>query len=160
MYYELILGGVFFALGTYLTICTVRTHSALVIKDTNWSTGRILFMVCAALSVVSIVTAGNMYGYIRFLATLFCIVAFMVNRDGVGERGVVTTGKVIPWSEVTAYDYQMLGKKFYVYFLVNRKGKGERDIAIPFDGKDKDKVTNYLKKVAGKKYRRMKKDDR
>ncbi|MBQ6357254.1 MAG: hypothetical protein IJI52_09195, partial [Solobacterium sp.] len=69
-------------------------------------------------------------------------------------------GKVIPWSEVTAYDYQMLGKKFYVYFLVNRKGKGERDIAIPFDGKDKDKVTNYLKKVAGRKYRRMKKDDR
>ena len=160
MYYELILAAVFFALGTYLTIGTLRTYKALEIRDMTWSAGRILFMVCAVLSVISIVTAGNVYGYIRFAATLFCIIAFMLNRDGMGASGVVASGRIIPWSEVTAYDYQMMNKKFYVYYLVNRKGKGERDVAIAYDGKDKDKVIGFLKKTAGKKYRRMKKDDR
>lgn len=106
---NIVIGVVFIGLSIPLFFRWKKLNGKVIIADQQWSTMRILFLVVGVLSVLSMFTQGasmSMFDIFRLTGTIIAVSVYMVVRDGVGEDGLVTGGKMIPWSEVRAYDYE------------------------------------------------------
>ena len=158
---NVILFGVFLGLGLWLAYAWLRTHKHVKIKERMWSPSRILFAVAAVLALLTLFVMKSALDFARGGATIFCIVMFFLQRNGMGEDGVADLGKMVSWSEVKAYDYLRGEKKFTVYMnTIDAKDKKHETYQITqdYDLKDEDAVKELLQKQIGKKYRRMKKN--
>ncbi|MBQ9046561.1 MAG: hypothetical protein IJ120_01560 [Solobacterium sp.] len=155
-----LLTAIFLALGVWMLIGWIRTHKYVEVKERMWSPSRILFMVAAGLAVLTMVAMKSVADYIRAAATIFCIILFLLQRNGMGNGGVADLGKMVNWSDIKAYDYAENDKKFTVYMTaIDEKSKNHKQYTIEqdYELKDKESVKQILKDNIGKKYRRMKK---
>lgn len=157
-YSELILSLVFALLGVYLFYLDVTSGRRIEIKDRMWNTGRILFAVCCAMSVAAMFTAGDILTVIRLICMLFCMIAFLLNRDGLSQDGFVTMGRTTPWKEIRSYDYMTDRNRFTVVFMVQTDNGRRRENSIPFELKQADEVKGFLEEKIAKKHLRMKKE--
>ena len=154
-----ILTVLFLGLGIWLAIGFFRTHKYMKYKERMWSPSRILFAVAAVLAIFTLFVMRSTLDYIRAAATIFAIVMFFYQRNGLGETGVADLGKMVSWKEIKAYDYAKSEKKFTVYMTaVDEKHKDETfNITQDFDLKYEEEIKALLKEQIGKKYRRMRK---
>ena len=159
---NILLTVLFGGLGVWMLMGYFRCVRKLKYKDKMWTASRILFAVAGVLSLMSIFMYRSPLDFVRFAAMTMCIIAFLILRDGIGEEGIGSMGRLTPWKDVKAYDYAVYKKKVSVFFICEdkdaKKKKGEYTVAINFDAKDEKEITDYLNQKAGKKHIRMKKD--
>ena len=151
-YPEIALSVIFFCLGLYLAIGDFRTLGKAKYLDRFWTMSRILFLICAVFVLLSIFIDQTIYTRIRLICMLFCIIAFICSRDGIGDEGVTFMGKITPWDKVKNYDHYMRNNKYTLVLIMDNKER-----FIFFDPRQKEEIENYLKQTVGKKYLRMKK---
>ena len=150
---------IFAALGIWLLVGFLKTHKEIKIKDNSWNFSRIIFAIAGVMSLITVIFSQTILDVVRVIATVFCIVMFLLQRDGVGDNGVSSIGSFFPWSDVKAYDVQENGKKTNALFLVEEKTKkkqSEYTVQLVFNKKDTQALKDLLKDKIGKKYRRMK----
>ncbi len=159
---NLLLTALFGGLGIWMLMGYFRCVKNLKYKDRMWTASRILFAAAGVLSLLSIVVYRSALDFVRFAAMTMCIIAFLILRDGIGEEGIGSMGRLTPWKDVKAYDCAVYKKNFRVFFVCEdkdaKKKKGEYTVAVNFDAKDEKEITDYLNQKAGKKHIRMKKD--
>lgn len=162
---NIVISIVFFALSIPLFIRWRRLRDKVIISDQQWSTTRIIFLTLGVLSFISLLTQGSsmtMFDIVRLSATVVAVSIYMVVRDGVGEEGLVSGGKLIPWSEVRAYDYEQRKNVVAVYFTVESQNENKpddyRSKELDFANEDKEILMKFLETNLGRKYTRMKKN--
>lgn len=148
---------IFEMLGFYLLYTWSKNKNRITIKDRFWNTTRILFIVAGVLSIFSIIGYSSFFDILRVTATTFCIVMFVLQRDGIGNYGIISLGSSASYDDIKAYDVHEGTKKTVGIFIVeDHKKKGEYTMQITFDAKDTEAVKKFLKDHIGNKYRRMK----
>lgn len=164
---NLVISIVFFALSIPLFLRWRRLRDKVIISDQQWSTTRIIFLALGVMSFISLLTQGSsmtMFDIIRLTATVVAVSIYMVVRDGVGEEGLVSGGKLIPWSEVRAYDYEPRKNVIAVYFTVesqnDKKPDDYRSKELDFANEDKEILMKFLENNLGRKFTRMKKNSK
>ena len=158
-YSNIILAVIFGAIGIWLWIGFFKTRN-LIYKDRMWNISRILFLAIGILCIPSMFVYSSALDWVRLIAMLVCIAAFLLLRDGIGEKGAASLGRMYDWKEIRAYDYKRDGKDFKLYLVVEdgkSKSKDDFNIIIKFDPKDEEAIKAYLKEKIGKKYTRMRK---
>lgn len=158
--YEIIILLFFLAIGTYMLVCWLRTRKALKYKDRMWSAYRMIFLICCLTSLFFLLLGGNdIWGFIRLASTVYCTVMFLLNRDGIGDDGIVTMGSLTPWKELQVWDYGYDGKKkFYLFLEVKKEKESSPHLwTITFDREQGEEILSFMRQKQGKKYRRMKK---
>ena len=161
---NIVIGTVFILISIPLFIRWRRISGKVIITDQQWSTMRILFLVVGVLSVLSLILEGakmSLFDIYRLTGTVIAVSIYMVVRDGVGEEGLVSGGKLIPWSEVRAYDYEVRKNVVAVFFTVesqNEKNPDDyRSKELDFARTDEDVLKKFLETNLKRKYTRMKK---
>lgn len=159
------IGTIFILISIPLFIRWRRISGKVLITDQQWSTMRILFLVVGVLSVLSMIMEGanmSFFDIYRLTGTIVAVSVYMVVRDGVGEEGLVSGGKLIPWNEVRAYDYEVRKNVVAVYFTVesqNEKNPDDyRSKELDFAREDEDVLKKFLDTNLKRKYTRMKKN--
>lgn len=153
---NMILTAIFGGLAIWLLIGVVKTWGKTKYKDRTWTASRILFVVAAAMLVLTAFAYNDVWDIIRMAVMGAAIVAYLLMRDGIGEEGICTMGSFVPWSQVKSYDYQKRKKNFEVYFELPDKKEDYR-ATVAFDAKDEEEIKAFLKAKIGRKYRRMRK---
>ena len=151
----------FGGMGAWLFTGWFRTRGKITIYDRRWTASRILFVVAGVMSFLTLAVKSTLLDYIRIVCMLFCIISYLLVRDGIGEEGVSCNGSFVPWQEVRGYDFQQDKKNFIAMFAVWDKASvknGDYIMNVSFAQEDKEQVIAFLKKKIGKKYTRMKKD--
>jgi hypothetical protein len=139
-----------------------KLHGKVMIQDQQWSTLRMIFLALGILSVFSLfMTEGNtVYDYCRIVATIIAVTVYMACRDGVGEEGLIAGGKLFPWSEVKAWDYEERSKVVAVYFQVESQNEKKPDAyttkELDFAKTDKYNLMKFMNMNLSRKYTRMK----
>ncbi len=161
---NIVISVVFVGLSIPLFIRWRKLNGKVIISDQQWSTMRILFLAIGVLSVISMITQASsmsMFDILRLTATIIAVSIYMVVRDGVGEEGLVSGGKLYPWSEVRAYDYERRKNVIAVYFTVEsqneKKPDDYRSKELDFSVEDEALLKKFLENNLGRKYTRMKK---
>ncbi len=161
---NIVIGVVFIGLSIPLFFRWRKLSGKVIITDQQWSTMRILFLAIGVLSVISLITQGaNMtfFDIFRLTGTIIAVSIYMVVRDGVGEEGLVSGGKIYPWNEVRAYDYERRKNVVAVYFTVEsqneKKPDDYRSKELDFSIEDEELLKKFLENNLGRKYTRMKK---
>lgn len=164
-YINIAIGVIFIGVSIPLFFRWRRLTGKVIITDQQWSTMRILFLVVGVLSVITMVTQGSsmtIFDIFRLTGTIIAVSIYMVVRDGVGEEGLVAGGKLIPWSEVRAYDYEVRKNVVAIYFTVEsqneKKPDDYRSKELDFALEDRDLLMKFLETNLGRKYTRMKKN--
>lgn len=164
---NIIISVIFFGLSIPLFIRWRKLNGKVIISDQQWSTMRILFLAIGVLSVISLITQGSsmsMFDILRLTATIIAVSIYMVVRDGVGEEGLVSGGKLYPWSDVRAYDYERRKNIIAVYFTVEsqneKKPDDYRSKELDFSVEDEELLKKFLENNLGRKYTRMKKNSK
>ncbi len=159
------IGTIFILVSIPLFIRWRKISGKVLITDQQWSTMRIMFLVVGVLSVLSMIMEGanmSFYDIYRLTGTIIAVSIYMVVRDGVGEEGLVAGGKLIPWSEVRAYDYEVRKNVVAVFFTVesqNEKNPDDyRSKELDFARTDEDVLKRFLDTNLKRKYTRMKKN--
>ncbi len=150
---------IFGGLGAWLMVGYLKTRKEIKIKDKSWNFSRIIFAVAGVMSLITIIFCQTVLDVIRLIATEFCIVMFLLQRDGIGDNGIVSLGQFFSYKDVKAYDVQDSGKKVNCLFMVEEKGKkknSEYTVQLVFSKSQHIEVKDLLKTQIGKKYRRMK----
>ncbi len=157
---NIILIVMFGGMGIWLATGYFRTKGKITIYDKKWTPGRILFIAAGVLSLMTLAVYSEMIDYIRIFCMLFCIVSYVLLRDGIGEEGACSNGSFVSWKEIRGYDYRSEKNSFNVVFSVwdkNSSKSGDYTMNIAFAKEDEEAVRALLKKKAGKKFMRMKK---
>ena len=95
----------------------------------------------------------NMLSYVRSGLMLLLVVMFFLARDGIGDEGIVVSGRFIPYSDIKGWDYEEDKKVFRTYYSL-----GDNNFrTVSFELKNKDAVLELLKEHIQKKYMRMRK---
>lgn len=164
---NIVISIVFFALSIPLFFRWRKLRDKVIIADQQWSTTRIIFLALGVLSFLSLLMQGSsmsMFDIVRLTATVVAVSIYMVVRDGVGEEGLVASGKLIPWSEVRAYDYEQRKNVVAVYFTVESQKEDKpddyRSKELDFANEDKEILMKFLQTNLGRKYTRMKKNSK
>ena len=116
-------------------------HNLIIktVKDKSWNFSRIIFAVAGVMSIVTIIFCQTVLDFVRLFATEFCIIMFLLQRDGIGEEGVVSLGQFFSYKDVKAYDVHEAGKKTNCLFMVEEKGAkktSEYTLELSFAAKD------------------------
>jgi hypothetical protein len=161
---NIVIGVVFIGLSIPLFIRWRKLSGKVIIADQQWSTMRILFLAIGVLSIITMITQGasmSMFDIFRLTGTIIAVSIYMVVRDGVGEEGMVAGGKLYPWSEVRAYDFEQRKNVVAVYFTVESQNDNKPDDyrtkELDFSNEDEDLLMEFLENNLGRKYTRMKK---
>jgi hypothetical protein len=139
-----------------------KLHGKVMIQDQQWSTLRMIFLALGIMSVFSLfMNSGNtVYDYCRIVATVIAVTVYMACRDGVGEEGLIAGGKLFPWSEVKAWDYEERAKVVAVYFQVESQNEKKPDAyttkELDFAKTDKYNLMKFMNMNLSRKYTRMK----
>jgi hypothetical protein len=138
-----------------------KIRGKVMIGDQQLSGIRIAFIGIALLTFFTMFSSENTtLDYVRIVATILAVTAYMVCRDGVGEEGVVSAGKMFPWSEIRAWDYEERKNAIAVYIQVDSQNEKKPDHyttkELDFSTKDKEVLLKFLKMNQGRKYTRMK----
>ena len=148
---NIVIGVVFIGLSIPLFFRWKKLNGKVIIADQQWSTMRILFLAVGVLSVLSMFTQGasmSVFDIFRLTGTIIAVSVYMVVRDGVGEDGLVTGGKMIPWSEVRAYDYEKRKNVIAVFFTVEsqneKKPDDYRSKELDFSLQDEEQLKRFL----------------
>ena len=163
-YLNLTVTVIFLILTVMLAVRWFKLRGKITIPDQQWSTIRILFVVIGALSLLSMFSGSQtgLLDYLRVVATIAAVAAYMLCRDGLGESGLVVAGRWYAWNEVKGWDYSEDKKKFTVYFNLgsnsNPSADGYGDKELAFAKADQQKVVSQLQAKAGHRYKRMKKN--
>lgn len=164
---NILIGVAFIGLAIPLFIRWRKLSGKVIISDQQWSTMRILFLAIGVLSVLSMITQGanmSFFDIFRLTGTIIAVSIYMVVRDGVGEEGLVSGGKLYPWSEVRAYDYEKRKNVVAVYFTVEsqngKKPDDYRSKELDFSIEDEELLKKFLENNLGRKYTRMKKNSK
>lgn len=164
-YINIAIGVAFIGVSIPLFFRWRRLSGKVIIADQQWSTMRIMFLVIGVLSLISLVSQGasmTMFDLFRLSGTVIAVSIYMVVRDGVGEEGLVAGGKLIPWKEVRAYDYEERKNVVAIYFTVesqnDKKPDDYRSKELDFNKEDQDLLKKFLETNLGRKYTRMKKN--
>lgn len=155
------LTAMFGALGIWMLMNLLRTRNKVKYKDRMWTGTRILFLICGILILTTIFAYSTWLDYLRLAFMLLSIFFYLFLRDGVGEEGVCSTGRLVPWDQVRSYDYEEGRKDFKAWFTVrdtDRKGRAsDFNMSVSFDKKDEEEVRKYLNEKIGRKYTRRRK---
>ncbi len=157
---NIVLIAMFGGMGIWLFTGWLRTKGKITIYDRRWTAGRILFVAAGVVSLMTLFVYAEPIDYVRIICMLFCIISYILVRDGVGEEGVSCNGSFVPWQEVRGYDFQEEKKGFTTLFAIWDKASsksGDYIMNVTFAKEDEEKVRAFLKKKIGKKYTRMKK---
>lgn len=73
--------------------------------------------------------------------------AFIGNRCGITERGILTNSFVFTWDKIESYSLEERGDKYILYYKTNVGMK-----KLMFNGKDKEEVKKYLQGIRKLKY--------
>ena len=164
---NIVISVIFVGLSIPLFIRWRKLTGKVIISDQQWSTMRILFLVIGVLSVISMITQASsmsIFDILRLTATIIAVSIYMVVRDGVGEEGLVSGGKLYPWSDVRAYDYERRKNVIAVYFTVEsqneKKPDDYRSKELDFSVEDEELLKKFLENNLGRKYTRMKKNSK
>lgn len=164
---NIVIGTVFIAVSIPLFIRWRKINKKVIIQDQQWSTMRILFLVVGVLSILSLLLDGANMTYFdvyRLTGTVFAVSIYMLVRDGVGEEGLVSGGKLYPWSEVRAYDYETRKNVIAVYFTIESQNESKpddyRSKELDFSKQDEEQLKKFLEMNLGRKYTRMKKNSK
>lgn len=150
-------------LSVVLILRWYKLKGKVIIRDQQWSTVRIMFLALGLLSFVSLIMnkENTLFDYMRIVATIVAVTVFMMMRDGVGEQGMVSGGKLYPWSEVRSWDYEERKNVVAVYFTLESQKKNKPDDytskELDFANYDKANVLKFMRMNQGRKYTRMKK---
>lgn len=157
--FNLFVTAMFIAVAVYLLWGFAKSRGKVKITDRNWSVARILFLVAFLLALVTVFFVENVYDIVRTVATILALGLFFFIRDGIGEEGVVTLARLIPWDQIRGYDYKENKNMFSVYFVEDNKTKSNTDytLVMNFDLKDAEAVKELLKRCIGKKHIRIRK---
>lgn len=153
---------IFVVLSLMMMFRWTKLHGKVMIQDQQWSTLRMIFLALGILSVFSLfMTEGNtVYDYCRIVATIIAVTVYMACRDGVGEEGLIAGGKLFPWSEVKAWDYEERSKVVAVYFQVESQNEKKPDAyttkELDFAKTDKYSLMKFMNMNLSRKYTRMK----
>lgn len=162
---NIVIGTAFIVISIPLLIRWRKIGSKVLIQDQQWSTLRILLLVVGVLSILSLILQYSNMSYFdiyRLTGTVVAVSVYMLVRDGVGEEGLVSAGKLYPWSEVRAYDYEVRKNVVAVYFTIesqnDKKPDDYRSKELDFSKEDEDQLKRFLENNLGRKYTRMKKN--
>lgn len=155
---------IFGVLSIFMIIRFTKLKGKVIIQDQQWSFVRIMFLILGLLTFLNLLMTtktATLWDYIRLAVTLIAITVYMMMRDGVGEEGMVSGGKFIPWREVRSYDYEEKKRTVAVYFTVESQDDKKPDNyttkELDFANEDKENLFKFLKMNLGRKYTRMKK---
>lgn len=159
--YNYIFTVIFAAIGIYMAIIFFATRKYLMIKDQQWSSFRIVFLILGVLSIVNFFMDENTISdYCRIVATLFCVTMLLAVHNGLGEEGIVAGLHYYPWGEVRGWDYDKKSSSTEFYFQVDSTNKKKKDDyktkPVTFDKTNQEYAMKFLKLNAGGKYMRMK----
>lgn len=164
---NIVIGTAFIVISIPLLIRWRKIGSKVLIQDQQWSTLRILLLVVGVLSILSLILQYSNMSYFdiyRLTGTVVAVSVYMLVRDGVGEEGLVSAGKLYPWSEVRAYDYEVRKNVVAVYFTIesqnDKKPDDYRSKELDFSKEDEDQLKRFLENNLGRKYTRMKKNSK
>lgn len=138
-----------------------KLRGKVLVADQQWSVIRIAFLMIALLTFVTMFNSDNtVYDYFRIGATVCAVTAYMVCRDGVGEEGIVSAGKLFPWNEVRGWDYEERKNIVAMFFQVDSQNKKKPDQystkELDFANSDKEVLMKFMKLNQSRKYTRMK----
>ncbi len=161
---NIVISIIFATLGVLMFVRYFKLKGKIIIEDQQWSTMRLLFLGFGLLAFVSIVTGtavATVLDYVRLGATLLAVTGYMIVRDGVGEEGMISAGKLIPWDQVRAYDMEERKNVIAVYFTVESQNEKKPDEyttkELDFAQRDKEYLGKFLEMNLGRKFTRMKK---
>lgn len=162
---NIVIGTAFIIVAIPLLIRWKNIGNKVIIQDQQWSTLRILLLVVGVLSILSLILQYSSMSYFdiyRLTGTVVAVSVYMLVRDGVGEEGLVSAGKLYPWSEVRAYDYEVRKNVVAVYFTIEsqneKKPDDYRSKELDFSKEDEEQLKRFLENNLGRKYTRMKKN--
>jgi hypothetical protein len=152
---------VFAVLAVMMFVRYSRIRGKVLVADQQWSAIRIAFVAIAILTFATMFSSQNsVLDYCRIGATVFAVTAYMVCRDGVGEEGIVSAGKLFPWNEVRAWDYEERKNVVAMFFQVDSQNAKKPDEystkELDFANKDKEVLMKFMKMNQNRKYTRMK----
>lgn len=149
----------FLGISAYILWGVISSKAKVIIRDRDWSFGRIMFLVAFVLACVTGVFIRDATDVVRTLATILAIGLFLFVRDGLSEKGIVALGRLTPWSQIRGFDYRRDKKQFSVFFVEDNKSKSNTDysIVMNFDLKNEEAVKQMLDKYIRKKHIRIKK---
>jgi hypothetical protein len=161
---NIVISILFGALSVLMFVRFKRLHKKVIVQDQQWSVVRIMFLVLGVLAFLSLVYQGSsntIFDYLRLGMTLIVVTAYMAVRDGIGEDGLVSAGKMYPWNIVRAYDYEERKNVIAVYFTIESQNEKKPDEyttkELDFSVKDKEYLMEFLKANIHGKFTRMKK---
>ncbi len=156
---NLIITIIFGGLGAWLLVGYLKTRKEIKIKDKSWNFSRVIFAIAGVMSLVTIIFSQTLLDILRLVSTEFCIIMFLLQRDGIGDNGIVSLGQFFSYKDIKAYDVQDSGKKVNCLFMIEEKAKkknSEYTVQLVFSKAQHIEVKDILKTHIGKKYRRMK----
>lgn len=152
---------VFGVIAVWSFIRFISVNKYIMIKDQQWSFVRLAFVALGILSIINLFQSGNtIYDYIRIIAALTCVTAMITARNGIGEEGVSSNGRLYRWNTVRGWDYDQREYDTTFYFQVDSTNEKKKDNyttkSIVFDKNGKDYALKFMRLNQGGKYMRMK----
>lgn len=157
---NLALAVLFGAFAIMMLVHMVRYRKWIQIPDRQWSALKIIFLAIGILTILSFFTNTSMLttisGLLRTCTTIAAVIIYLMMKDGIGEKGLVSGINAYAWKDIKAYDFEEDNKNFRVFFVLDAD-KGDQVRELVFDRDKEEEVRNLLKNHIGRKYTRMKK---
>ncbi len=163
IYVNMVLVAAFLILSVILLIRWSKVNRKVMISDQQWSVMRMVFLGIGLLAIFQIMsnTAKSGWDVARMVSTIVLVTVYLILKDGVGEEGLVSSGKFYPWSEVRSYDWEDRKKIVAVYFTVEsqdeKKPDQYRTKELDFSQEDREYLMRFLEINCRRKFTRMKK---
>lgn len=165
--FNIIVGVLFVIVGIVMLVRWVRVHKYIMIKDQQWGYLRIFILFIGLMSIATLLmnmATNTLTDYFRIGATMVAVTAFLAVHDGIGEQGIVSTGKFYPWSQVRSWDLKEEKNYTAVYFTIDSQDEKKPDEyttkELDFANEDKEYLKKFLNMNVGRKFTRMKKKSR
>ena len=148
-----------FALWMAQRVFTLRNESTVGCHYINGY--RIFILFCLCLSVLTFFLGfEDIWDVIRSISITLMVGLFLCNREGAGENGFVYNLQLIPYEEISRYDYQRTSKNVELYVVYRQKSADhteEGEILLKFKLADEQNIHNLLETKIPKKHKRIKK---
>ena len=151
---NIIISVIFLAMSVWLFYGVSKTRN-LIFKDKLWNTYRVLFAIAGGLCLLTGFLYTSVWDLIRLALMTFCVIGFLLLRDGISDTGIAVMGRVTPFDMIRSYDYGDYKDSFRVYAVTEDDPDTKVVLTLPKD--QKDEVIAFLKQKMGKKYTRMRK---
>ncbi len=162
--FNIVIGVLFVIIGIIMMVRWARVHKYIMIKDQQWGYLRIFFLAIGLMSIATLlmnIASNTITDYFRIAATMVAVTAFLSVHDGIGEEGIVATGKFYPWSEVRSWDLKEEKNYVAAYFTIESEDEKKPDEyttkELDFAKEDQEYLKKFLNMNVGRKYTRMKK---